>query len=171
MVSPSPSAHRFHDFQPATLVDLSASLLKMVALAAFVFGIIFGNTGWLYFAAVSGILSITLYSYSQSGTDESWTEWISRIVFSVRESPRTPGSPETSTRRMHTPKKVTHARKKSTPPRKAFTTNVDCRFRDVPNHHDLTPVKESPLVGPTVYIPRDDQPGILEMQLDDQHDQ
>lgn len=171
MVSPSPSVHRFHDFQPATLVDLSASLLKMVSLAAIVFGVIFGNTGWLYFAAVSGILSITLYSYSQAGTDESWTEWISRIVFSVKESPRTPESPDPSVRKMHTPKKVAHARRKSTPPRKAFTNNLDCRFRDATNHHDLTPVKESPAIGPTVFIPGDDHPGILEMPLDDQQHQ
>lgn len=66
-----------------TAVDLFVSLLKIVSVATLVFGIILGSRPWFYVAGASGILSVTLYAYSQSGTDEPWGKWIVRIALST----------------------------------------------------------------------------------------
>jgi len=82
------------DFQPATLTELCATLLKIIAIAAFVFGVIFGSKHWILVGAVSGILSIAAYVYSQSSSNETWEDWVKRVLFNTRRSPHlTPPSP------------------------------------------------------------------------------
>lgn len=179
--SPSPLAHRFQDVQTPSLVELSASLLKIVAIAALVFGVILGAKQWLFIGAASGILSITLYAYSQSGTDESWNEWISRIIFSVRREPASPRSPENTDGEHHprsflTPKRTRHRR---------VTTPKTLDFKSSPprgGDHLLSPVPErskpnsppGPIGTPLalgIYVPHEDGPGALEstpLNLDDQ---
>jgi hypothetical protein len=90
-----PLAREQQDFQPATLTELCATLLKIVAIAAFVFGVIFGSKQWILVAAVSGTLSIAAYVYSQSSSDENWGDWIQRVFFNIRRSPHhlIPSSP------------------------------------------------------------------------------
>ena len=165
----SPLGHRFQDFETTSLAELSASLLKIVAIAALVFGVIFGTKQWLFIGAASGILSITLYAYSQSGTDESWTDWIGRIVFSVRREPPSPRTPESRDGEDHpritTPKRLTHRRAR---------TPRTLPFKSSPPHkgdHLLSPVPErskpnSPALVPAlgIYVPHEGEPGALELK-------
>lgn len=75
------------NLQPQTVIELCSDLLKIVALAAFVFGVILGSKHWIFVAIISGILSIAAYAYSQSSNTETWDDWMRLMVFGVRRSP------------------------------------------------------------------------------------
>lgn len=80
--------HQPQGYQPATLTELCSTLLKVVAIAALVFGVIFGSKQWILIGAISGILSIAAYAYSQFPTLESCNDWIQRVIFGVRNPPQ-----------------------------------------------------------------------------------
>lgn len=95
MIHPHNRTYLHQSVQPETLTDLCTTLLKIIAIAAFVFGIIFGSKQWILIGAISGILSIAAYVYSQFSSNESCKDWINRVVFGIRAPPhhRIPQSP------------------------------------------------------------------------------